>query len=103
QRLEPPMETPKGRASFASLTGPVSRLLLAMDEAESLDSGQEPCIEQIRPGRYDVIIDVSLNFKPRDGNRRERENEPVDVRKVAKSEIERRVGKECRAGWSPDH
>ncbi len=61
QSIDAPDPSINGHVAFASLEGPVIRYLLARSDA----------VERIWPTRFDVTIDLNLNFKPLDSLRQE--------------------------------
>ena len=81
------------RASLASLRGRVISLLLAMDASSDplTDGGKlaPPAIDHIWPTRFEVIIDVNLNFNPPESTTRaERDElEQPDARHIARKWI----------------
>lgn len=62
QRIDPPDPNIAADVSLALLDGKVLRLLLALDQAQD-----HPAIARGWPSRFEIIIDVNLNFKPRAG------------------------------------
>jgi Subtilase family len=85
------------RASLASLRGRVISLLLAMDASSDplTDGGKPapPAIDHIWPTRFEVIIDINLNFNPPEGTTRaERDElEQPDARHIARKWIAKYV------------
>jgi serine protease AprX len=83
----------ENRASLASLRGRVIGLLLAMDAASDpiTDDGKPapPAIDHIWPTRFEVIIDINLNFNPPESAAHiEQEGlEQPDARQIAKKWI----------------
>lgn len=68
QSIDPLLPELGNRASLASLRGRVISLLLAMDASSDplTDGGKPapPAIDHIWPTRFEVIIDINLNFNP---------------------------------------
>lgn len=100
QRIDPLLPELGKRASLASLRGRVISLLLAMDAAsdplpgkDGKDEPAPPAIDRIWPTRFEVIIDINLNFKPPEGTARAEgeELEHPDARHVAKKLIARYI------------
>jgi serine protease AprX len=95
QRIDPPLPVPLP-VSLARLDGRVLRLLLAIDSAS-----KDPVIERIWPSRFEVIIDINLNFKPREGRASENDS-PLDVREVAKKLIANYIKEAKKVARFPD-
>ena len=96
QRVDDPDPEIGRRVRLAQLDGPVIRQLLARDALE-----EKPVIENIWPQRFDVIIDINLEFKltahvvAEAGLARTEADEP-DPRTTAKLLIEKYIGQAKR-------
>jgi hypothetical protein len=79
QSIDPLLPELGNRASLASLRGRVISLLLAMDASSDplTDGGKPapPAIDHIWPTRFEVIIDINLNFNPPEGTTRAERDE----------------------------
>ena len=92
QRIDPPLKQFTRPVSLAYLEGLVARLLLAIDAAE-----ETPVIERISPSRFEVIIDINLNFRPPDGTKLTGGTDSLDARRLAKKWIAQYVTEAKRA------
>ncbi len=97
QSIDPLLPELGNRASLASLRGRVISLLLAMDASSDplTDGGKPapPAIDHIWPTRFEVIVDINLNFNPPEGTTRaERDElEQPDARHIARKWIDKYV------------
>jgi len=102
QRVEDPDPQISSYVSLAWLDGPVIRQLLARDALR-----ENPVIDRIWPQRFDVIIDINLDFKLTAAGAKEAElapdeaNQP-DPRVTAKILIEKYVERAKREGGAAD-
>lgn len=82
QIVDRPLPKFKPPVSLAYLEGLTARVLLAIDAAQPT-----PVIERIWPTRFEVIIDINLNFKPPEGTTAPDDPDSLDARRVAKEWI----------------
>jgi hypothetical protein len=97
QSIDPLLPELGNRASLASLRGRVISLLLAMAASSDplTDGGKPapPAIDHIWPTRFELIVDINLNFNPPEGTTRaERDElEQPDARHIARKWIAKYV------------